>query len=415
MEKKRKIIAALADLKQEIAGLVPVNLVSRWNTSTHSPEMQQEILRPFERKGFLVSSDSSGLSRLTAERSLLEVMRIVSAPKEAIFAVGKAIGGRGVGLWAADNTQMFYDEKISADKIVEAMAAAQKHIHQGPLQVGMALHHGTFWEIGLGMFGLDAELLEQVAEEQTSAKEIIVSETVHKMLDKSYQFNLALREDIDLKPSFYSLNYDDYGNQFAEHVDDFDVFDRSYHYPLPFSSEFFVALKQMDISKDARLKLNNFFVEKVVILVKVYHHKDRLLLDELTDWVVMNALLNEIVAKYDVTNVKSNGDLGIFVANSATEAVEFAEDILLSLRETKDQVSIGLAAGQVLLFNLDNGGMDIAGGPVNVASKVSEDLPEKNTFYVHESVAIPGHHENKFEAFSMEKSSVVLKGQRYIK
>lgn len=413
MDRKRKIIAALADLRQEIAGTVPVNIVSKWNTSSRSAEIQKEILRPFEHRGFLVSSDSSGLSRLTAERSLLEVMNIVSIPKEAIFAVGRAIGGRSVGIWAADNTEMFYDEKIGAREVIEAMAAAQKHIHQGLLQVGMGVHHGTFWEIGMGMFGVDAEFLENVAEDKTSAKEIVLSETVRGMLENDFHGNLVLREDLGVRPVFYSLNYDGYGDHLIRHALEFDPFDKENLYPLPFSSDFFMALKQMGISSEARVKLDKYFVEKTVILIKIYHQENPLLLNQLTDWVVMNAMLNEIAVKYDLKMVKSNGDLGIFVADNQTEAVEFAEDVWLSMRDTKDQISIGMAAGEVLLFDLDDGGMDIAGGPVNVASKISEDIPEKNTLYVHDTVIIPAHHLSKFEAFSMEKAGVTLRGQRY--
>jgi class 3 adenylate cyclase len=415
MERKRKIIAALADLRQEIAGTVPVDIVSKWSTSSRSAEMQTEILRPFERRGFLVSSDSAGLSRLTAERSLLEVMNIVSIPKESIFAVGRAIGGRGLGVWAADNTEMFYDEKVGARQVVEAMAAAQKHIHSGLLQVGIGIDYGTFWEIGLGMFGMEAEILEEVAEDQTSAKEIILSETVREHLEKDFATNLVLREDLKTGSGFYTLNYDNYGDHLIRHALEFDPFDRQNLYPLPFDSDFFMALKQMEASEEARIKLEKYFVDKTVILIKIYHQKTPLLLNQLTDWVVMNAVLNEIAVKYDLKMVKSNGELGIFVADSQTEAVEFAEDVLLSLRKTQDSVSIGLSAGEILLFDLDQGGMEIAGGPVNIASKISEDIVERNTLFVHETVKIPATHSAKFEPFSMEKSSVTLRGQKYVK
>ena len=180
-------------------------------------------------------------------------------------------------------------------------------------------------------------------------------------------------------------------------------------YPFPFSSDFFLAMK-----RNNQAELESFYKNKVVIMIKNYHHKERLLLQELTDWVVVNAVWMEIAQKYDVEVVKSNGDLGIFVADRDSEAVEFAEDLLLSSRSGNDRVSIGLCRGDVLLFKLDgDAGKDIAGGAVNIASKISEDVEGNDTFYVESSVQIPSHHLSKFENFAIEKSKVVIAGQRY--
>lgn len=416
MERKRKIIAALADLKQDIAGPVPVDIVSKWNQGPKNADRQSDILKPYERHGYLVSTDSSGLSRLTAERSLLEVMKIVSEPKEVIFEMGRSLGGKGVGIWAADNSQMFYDEsQVEAAKLVDSMAAAQKVIHQGLVQVGMGIHKGVFWEIGHGMFGPEVELLEAITEDFVSAKEIIISDTVQKDLQTKWPDILIQREDLKKASRlFFSVNYDDLGQQHQSfQLPSAQKITKDNFYPFPFSSEFFLALKNMGQGAAAEEQLQKYFVNKVVILIKVYHHKSALLLNELTDWVVINAVINEILVRYDVKLVKSNGDLGIFVADKDSEAVEFAEEVLLAMRSSNDKVSIGLARGDVLLFNLDDGGMDIAGGAVNEASKISEDIPEQNTLYAEDTVIVPAHHLAKFEPFALEKSGVILKGMRY--
>lgn len=419
MERKRKILAALADLKQEVAGQVPVGIIKSWQNSVRSAESQREILKPFEREGYFVTSDSSGLSRLTTERSLLEVMKIVSEPKEIIYNLGKEIGGRGVGIWAADNTAMYYDAAgVKAEQLIEKMAAAQKQIHGGPLQIGMGIHRGKFWELGNSLFGEEADLIENASEDFTEAKEIILSESVCQDLGGNWKNFLALREDLtEFKVPFYSLNYD--------HLGDWEGLDRRFliaptaehFYPFPFSSEFFLALKKVqDFNSDNEVKsLDKFFQNKVVILIKTYHHRERFLLQELTEWVVVNAIWNEIVAKYDVEVVKSNGDLGIFVADEDSEAVEFAEDLLMSSRSINDTVSIGLARGDVLLFDLDSGGKDIAGGAVNIASKISEDIPERNSLYIEASVQVPMNHSSKYEKFVIEKSKVLIGGLKYKK
>jgi len=140
-----------------------------------------------------------------------------------------------------------------------------------------------------------------------------------------------------------------------------------------------------------------------------------LLLNQLTDWVVVNAILNEIAVKYDVQLIKSNGDLAIFVTDQPNEALELAEEVFLSMSVSDDKVSIGLSRGEVLIFNLESGAKDIAGGPINVASKISEDLDEQNTLYVEKSVIIPAHRAHKYEDFVVEKSGVILAGRCYKK
>ncbi len=422
MERKRKIIAALADLKQEIAGPIPVDIVSKWSRSAKTPQQQKIILEPFERRGYLVASDSAGLSRLSGERTLLEVMKMVSEPKEIIYLLGRKIGGEGVGVWAADNSLMFYpQEKVGAGLLLETMSAAQKQIGRGPLQVGIGLHRGTFWEIGRGMFGEEAELVEKVAEEYTAAGEIVVSETVRADWGSDQHFRLRRREDLaQIEKDFFSLNYDGMG---PEHVD-FPLPDpaelRAEHfYPFPFDTDFFLALKKMgrtaagDDTEQNQKVLQSYAHRKIVLLVKVYHKSMRLLLDQLTDWVVVNAILNEMAVKYDVRTVKSNGDLAIFVADDVNEALGLAEEVLTSMAASDDRVSIGLAAGDVLLFDLEGGGSDIAGGPVNIASKISEDIAEQDSLYVDQSVVVPAHHLSRYEPYRLEKSGIVLRGLRY--
>jgi hypothetical protein len=404
MERKRKIIAALADLKQDLAGPIPVSLISKWISSSKDPLTHDLILKPYEKRGYLAASDSSGLSRLTAERDLVEVLNIVSQPKEIIYSHGIKIGGRGVGTWCADNTEMFYDEAIPAELILEQMAAAQKRIHQQLLQVGLAIHKGVFWEINGGMFGPDAVMLEEAAENETDAKEIMLSETVREILQKKFHGNLSRREDLNFTQAFYSLNYDDLEGS---------GYELNFRYPLPFSLEFYKAMKHYGISEEAKKVIGEHFVRKTVVLAKVYHQEQPLLLEELTEWAVINTIVNEIAGKYDLQTIKSNGDLGIFVTDSEEEALQFAEELLLTLRKSQDMVSIGVASGEVMIFGLDQGGMDIAGGPVNIASKISEDIAEKNTLYVHDSVDKKFLNHQKFEPFEMSKSNVLIRGYRY--
>src|SRR6187402_792191 len=103
-----RIIPALADLTQDIAGPVPLDLLYSWATGEQDDARAEELLAPFRVEGTVVSTDTSGLSRMTTERDLLDVLCLISEPKQIVHSIGLEIGGRPIGLWVADNTQMFY-------------------------------------------------------------------------------------------------------------------------------------------------------------------------------------------------------------------------------------------------------------------------------------------------------------------
>ena len=69
------------------------------------------------------------MSKLSREKDLLEVLKIVSDPKEIVYGMGRHVGGEGVARWVADNTQMFFPENIEVDKIVNAIFEANKRIY----------------------------------------------------------------------------------------------------------------------------------------------------------------------------------------------------------------------------------------------------------------------------------------------
>lgn len=244
----------------------------------------------------------------------------------------------------------------------------------------------------------------------------MLSDAVRREWDSAQHELLSLREDLgDFGEKFYSLDYDDLGN-FAHEIllPTYEELTEEHFYPFPFTREFFLAMKSMHESEASLERMKKYYSGKTVLLIKVYHKKMRYLLDQLTDWVVVNAILNEIAVKYDVELVKSNGDLAIFVAECDAEVVSLAEEVLLSMKDSEDKVSIGLARGDVLVFDLDGGGRDIAGGAVNVASKVSEDIEDENSLYVEASVEVPLSHMQHYEEFEISKSGVILKGLRYL-
>ena len=59
------IIPALADLTQDMAGPVPVHLLYAWAAGEQEPAHADALLDPYRVEGTVVSSDTSGLSRMT--------------------------------------------------------------------------------------------------------------------------------------------------------------------------------------------------------------------------------------------------------------------------------------------------------------------------------------------------------------
>lgn len=120
-------IKSVAMLTQEIAGNIPIDLIHKWNMGAKTKDRQGELLKPYIIYGVAVSSDSAGLSKLSSSRPLLEVVWLIHQPKEIIFARGRAIGGRPIGIWAADNTFMFYPSDTCAPAdVIAAIVQAQE-------------------------------------------------------------------------------------------------------------------------------------------------------------------------------------------------------------------------------------------------------------------------------------------------
>lgn len=399
----RTISPILADISQDIAGVIPLDLILLWSTSDRSAKKHQQLLEPHEKSGVVVSSDASGLSKLSAEKTLLEVMQLVSQPKESIYGYGKAVGGEAIGIWVADNTQMFYDQSIDPKEVLNAMVVAQSEIKENCLvQVGMGIHYGKFIEIGGGLYGKDATTVEELAENYTAAGEIALTGTMKQKLGKGISKFITPHQTF---PKAFSLSSYQHDGDMKKHT--------ASDYPYPFHPDFYQVLKNISSlsSVEVEKKYNTFLQHSLVIFLKIHHQSRRLLLEKLTDYIVANAYVQQALREYkDVQLVKSNGDLGIFIAHDRETAIDFAKTLFEKLHDNNFDLNIALTQGEVLLFPLHNG-FEIAGGPVNVASKLTEDSGQQNRVLIEGSVGMP---ETNAQEFSFTVSKVVIKGQYLI-
>lgn len=393
----KNIIPALADLTQDVAGPIPVDLIKQWIESDQSDEAHESILAPHIRKGTMVSSDAAGLSKLSAGRPLIEVMKLVSEPKEIIYSHGKAIGGEAVGVWAADNTQMFYDESIDVNDVVSQMVAAQNAINNIEVSVGIGLHKGSCYHIGGGLYGAEADEIEDFTEEESEADEVIVSPAI--MSELRGEFKTAAERG--------KMHVIDHGDLSVEGKKFDDVY-----YPAPFDKEFHDEILQLDIKnvKEVESLHQKRVKETSIVLFRIFHEPQPRMLDRFLTQVAANTVIHNVCRNYDAQIVKSNGALAIISCEKPGEGVDLAVGLMHAAKENDLVANVGVSRGEVLIFDLGEKGMDLAGGPVNVSSKLAEDTDDRGKMYFEgvEKEHAPQH--GFTETFEIKKSGISIEG-----
>ncbi|MEQ1728514.1 MAG: hypothetical protein ABL982_09035 [Vicinamibacterales bacterium] len=407
-----KMIPALADLTQDIAGPVPVELLREWASGTTDEGRAAELLRPFAITGTVVATDTSGLSHLTRERDLLEVLAMVSHPKEIVHAVGREIGGRAIGTWVADNTEMFYAADRPVSEVVAAMADAQARINlDGEVRLGMCVHWGDFYEIGGGLYGRDAELVEYLAERFSAPGDVLLTEAVRSHLPAGCNVQVQRRPELDVvhAPGVFALTAAPPMTLAAADI----------RYPHGFTDEVFRALHQLRAADAPRLReeiYRSLLHERVVVFVS----RERgttdgapitALLDTLTGDAVFDAVLQRFPAAVAHT-ASLGGGLAILCFEDAEEALQVSYGLRDACLEMGIGVKVGIDAGPVLLFTNHRGPSGVSGDAVNIASKLCEDLGVENMVNVTARAAAPMRDIQGGVPFTARLSRVEVSGIR---
>ncbi|WP_224364579.1 hypothetical protein [Hyalangium versicolor] len=393
---------SLADLRQDIAGAIPAELVLGWNGMEKTAARHAQLLAPYRVRGTIVSTDSTGLSRLTQRYSLAQVMKLVSEPKEVIHSYGTAIGGEAIGIWAADNSQMFFPEEIDPSRVVAQMLAVQARVKSLQVQVGIGMHLCECYRVGGGLFGEGAEFIEAIAEDDTSGGEIVLSESIFLRLAGSVRAASRVRADLEEAGAFWSLM------NFSGALEVMDG--GSPDYPTPFDAAFLGRLRSASLDALGTEEFPEYRNRGTVAFVKVEHGPHEFLLDSFTDMSLSNLAIRRLAALHGADVVKSNGSLAILLFPEGPPAVDFARELIEEHRRLGFKAHVGLAHGEVYLFPLANGGREIAGNPVNIASKLSEDSGLEGIL-VENSVAL-GTLAQRGEPFRLTLSKVELTGRR---
>lgn len=373
----------LFDITQDITGGLPVKLVAQWLESEQNQAAALALLEPYKVKGYSVSSDSAGLTKLSKSKTLLEVLALIDKPKQIVYNIGCAIGGQGMGIWAADNTQMFYPDTVNAGTLVSALLTIQDEINQtSQVKIGLAAHYGEFYSISGGLYGIEADTIEEIAEEQTQGGEILISQAIYERLP-SNTFNTIKKEEIE--PTHIGDIYKVVdgprlsGLQLAQ-----------LRYPIPYSEDFYQDLMdyQNNLNNselESQLKCR-YIQKRVVALVDRENEKastyEETMLGSLSFSTMLKDVGIQLLNTYSGTEIKVLSNFGIYVFDDAVAAVNFVQDCRQKLQDKNIACRIGVDYGETLVFDLAAGGKDIAGSPINVASKISQDRGEFGKIYL---------------------------------
>jgi class 3 adenylate cyclase len=360
------------DLPADAGRELPLGVIAAWTRSDQTPETARELLGPFTLTGIVASSDASGLTRLTEERSLIEILAMVNRPKELLHGYGRAIGGIALGVWAADNTLMFYPDGIEAGRVAGMLLAALDGI-QAECEVGIGLcaHRGVFYELGNGLYGPDANRVEAIAEDHTTSGELLLTGEVVHELGSSSPFRLAPRED--LRSAFGEVFRVVDGPR-PEGIDPVDL-----RYPLPFTSEFYGGLTEFHRTRRTSLVPRPAFQEVAVVVIEPAR-EDRAIaevaaLNDLAIAAALKRLGRDLIRDVPAQEVKTSGGasaVSIYLFDVPAQAVDFTRRLRDLLLARDIPLRIGVDVGRVLLFDLGGGVRDVAGAPVNLASKLAQ-------------------------------------------
>jgi len=358
------------DLPRDAGETLPVAVIDRWTHSDQTRETARALLAPHTLRGTVVSSDSAGLTRLTRELPLVAILAMVNHPKEFVHAYGRAVGGRAIGVWAADNTQMFYPGDVPAERVLGMLLAALDHVgRECEVGIGLCAHAGEYFELGGGMYGPDADRVELVAEEHTEGGELVVTDALAERLPAGHSFALTPRRELAAEfggilrvtggPRLEGLALTDF------------------KYPAPYSTDFYDGLGAFTRTGRQSAMPRPAYEDLAVVLIEREREEldvpEVAALNDLALAAAMKRIGGELLRDLGGTEIKTAGLISLFTFADCRVALDFARAFRGTLAGQGIQCRIGVDAGPVLVFQLGPGSRDIAGSAVNTASKLAQD------------------------------------------
>lgn len=370
------------DLPADAGEALPLDIIARWTGGPQTREAALGILEPHTLRGIVVSTDASGLTRLTRELPLLQILAMINRPKEIIHAWGRAIGGRALGTWAADNTQMFYPEDVAAALVLGMLRGLQVRLAgESEIGIGLCAHRGVFYELGDGLFGPHADRVENIAEDHTGPGELLATDDVVAALGVGHGFTFERRGD--LAEAFGEV-FNVSGGPARSDIEATD-----FRYPAPYSDDFYRGLHEYTSGETAAALPQPDYRHNAVVLIERERDEPDVpevaLLNDLALSAAMKRIATTLLGTHGGTEIKTSGLIGIYIFDDAASAAAFAQDFRGAFAEQGVATRAGIDVGEVLVFDLGRGRRDIAGSPVNVASKLAQDFGEFGRIYLSDN------------------------------
>lgn len=402
---------SLADVVHDIAGDLPREILLEWNASDRSPAVHDALLAPYLVRGTIVSSDSAGLSSLTQRLPLAAVLKLVAEPKEILHALARAIGGEAIGVWTADNTQLFFDERIAPERVIDQLFEAQRRVASRTVQIGIGAHVAECYRIAGGLYGPEADLIEHVAEELSRGGELLITPALYDRASPSQRAAARVVQD-RAHLELYSITRFDRSSPFVDGNDT--------AYPAPFSPAFDALLRAHTASELAAMPLSDVRRTRTVVFIKAAIAPRTRLLDGFTELAIVDAIVRRTLDAQPrgATLVKSNGALAIALFEEDHAAIDFALAIEDELLANAPDARIALARGELFVFAMNDAALEVAGDPVNIASKLAEDSALSGVL-VDRSVSIATRgalaSSRVGERYSLSLGSLSLEGTRFLR
>jgi class 3 adenylate cyclase len=401
--------AGFFDLSQDLSRGLPIDVIERWTRSDHSLESALKLLEPARIECAVVSTDSAGLTLMTERRGLIEMLALINRPKQLIHAFGAAVEGAAVGVWAADNTEMFYPPATAADDLLAMLLSVNDEIDGTcEVRIGAAAHWGNFFLLAGGLYGADADRVERIAEDFTRGGEIVVTPELAARLRSPASFRLAPRDDLpaSLGPAF----------RVVEGPRALDLKPEDYDYPFPYSAQFYNDLERFAADSGNLALLQSiherYSRRRTVVLIEREREESDVpeisVLNDLALSAAMTRLGAALLRDSGGTEIKTAGPIGIFTFPETAPTLDFARRFRRAFLDQGIQSRIGIDEGEVLVFDLESGLIDIAGMPVNLASKLAQDCGQFGRIYLTASAARAAGISPGFQPHTFQVSGVSL-------
>ncbi len=408
----KSVPQALFDLRAAFDSRRVADLGHDWEASSKTLEDAKRILAPYETEGTVVVSDSCGLSRLSKNRPLIEVLSLVQIPKDRLYAYGSRIGGIGVGIWAADNSAMFYPARIPVRDVLGAVWEARKSMTDAAVRIGIGIRSGTFYRIGDSLYGEAYASIEEVAENETGADEIVVGEEIVRKLGDDPAFGFSERTGTARNGAFYRLERAPGGSS-----EEMSPTFGKYHFSLPFPRNFHRLLREFPDAKSERAQAAaRYSRKKTVVLVETERHSgsdERAILEAVSADIRLRKSVRKHLRRFGGKELKTGGGISIVAFDDTGRALDFSKELVERLKSENVSCRIGVDRSDILVFDLGKRGYEVAGTAVNVASKLAQDFGKFDSVYASVDADVPDEWKSVGTPFVTEISKVELRGWRW--